>query len=158
MSKADVCKAIYAELEAQHTKDGVTDFKALRAAAIARFVSEAGCTTAGAATYYANCKNRDGATGSYIRKGEGHARYTSNVPESNEPDERPLYSAVQLDRNKKVGAVAAFFNPEDALKRAKIVRGITVHGAPEIGEIVDPTSVFDETILQQTEEQADAVS
>lgn len=149
MSKADVCKAIYARLLPEYTVDGVTDFKSLRPLVIAAFISEAGCTEAGAATYYANNKSRGGATGAYIQRGNGHAGsgYSYADNQTNKDDDRPLYSSVQLNREKKVAAVAAFMNPADALARAKIVRGICVKGAPEIGEDVDPSAVFDETIL-----------
>lgn len=155
MSKADDCKAIFARLLVEYTKDEVVDYKSLRTAAIAAFVSEAGCTAAGAATYYANCKNRGGATGAYIQRGNGHAGNSFvGGNESNADDDRPLYSAVQLNREKKVAAVAAFFNPADALTRAKIVRGICVKGAPDVGDDVDPESVFDDNILNANNEVA----
>lgn len=151
MSKAEACKAIYDEAVAKFTVDGTTDYKQVRAECVRRFVDEAGCTPAGANTYYANCKNRNGATGAYISKGNGHAGRTSegnpNYRESNDPDDRQLYSAVQPDKNGNVAAVAAFYNSVDAIKRANKVRGIVVMGAPEIGESVATLTKFEDNVL-----------
>lgn len=156
MSKADVCKAIFARIIEQYTTDGVVDYKSARTPIIKAFIDEAGCTEAGAATYYANCKNRGGATGAYIQRGNGHAgsghQYADN--QTNKDDDRPLYSSVQLDKHKKVARVCAYMNPTDALANAKLVRGICVHGAPEIGDDVDQAAVFDETILNTTATEA----
>lgn len=154
MSKAVACKAIYDEVVEKYTVDGQIDFKKVRSECVQRFVDEAGCTPAGANTYYANCKNRNGATGSYISKGNGHAGHTSSNPnyrESNDPDDRQLYSSVQINKAGLVAAVDAYYNPTDAIARSKRVRGITVLGAPELGESVDSLQRFDESVLNSSE-------
>lgn len=139
MTKAEVTLAIFKEVVAEHTTDGVIDYKAVRKICIDRFVKEAGMTPAGAATYYANCKNRDGATGSYVptqHRKASDPNYNPNYVETDEPCTRPLYSAVQLDKNGKVAACAVWHHTPEAVAKAKRVRGIAVVGAPEIGDDV----------------------
>ncbi|MNE20596.1 hypothetical protein D3C80_1137250 [compost metagenome] len=140
-TKAELCVEIFKQLVAQHGDN----FKVIRAEFIVRAVAEAGCTTAGAATYYANCKNRGGATGETRERHQVDPNYVSpyaNKPDNNKPDDRPLYSAVQRDKSNKVAHVAAYFNPTDALVRSGKVRGYAVLGAPEIGEELDTLTGF----------------
>lgn len=140
-TKAELCIEIYKQLVEKHGDN----FKAIRPEFIDRAVAEAGCTNAGAATYYANCKNRGGATGETRVRHEVDPNYVSpyaNKPENNKHDDRPLYSAVQRDKFNKVAHVAAFMNPTDALVRSTKVRGYAVLGFPEIGEEINTLTGF----------------
>lgn len=140
-TKAEACLAIFNELVAVHQDN----FKAIRPEFIQRAVAEAGCTPAGAATYYANCKNRGGATGETRERREVDPNYVSpyaNKPDCDEPDSRPLYSSVQRNRENQAAYVAAYMNPVDALAHAAKVRGYAVLGAPEIGEPIDTLTGF----------------
>lgn len=145
MTKAEQCIAIYAELVAEHGDN----HKAIRPEFIRRAVAEAKCTPAGAGTYYANCKNRGGATGETRAPVERDPNYvpTPRGVETNEPDARQLYSAVQKDKHGKVAHVAAYMNPTDAIDRAKKVRGIAVVGAPEIGDDVSTLELISEVAM-----------
>lgn len=133
-TKAEVCKVIFAELVEAHGDN----FKVIRGEFISRAVSEAGCTPAGAATYYANCKNRNGATGNtYVPAASRDPNYvpTPRGVETNDYDNRQLYSAIQKNKQGLVAHVAGFYNPEDAMKQAFKVRGVAVMGFPEIGAV-----------------------
>lgn len=133
-TKAEKCKVIFAELVTLHGDN----FKAIRKEFIERAMAEAGCTNAGAATYYANCKNRDGATGDTRVRAATDPNYvpTPRGHETNECDPRQIYSAVQKNKQGLVAHVAGFYNPEAALKQALKVRGVAVVGFPEIGDAV----------------------
>lgn len=140
-TKAELCIVIFNELVAVHGDN----FKAIRGPFIERAMAEAGCTAAGAATYYANCKHRGGATGETRKRPQADPNYVSpyaNKPENNKPDDRPLYSAVQRDKHNVVARVAAYMNPADALTHAGRVRGYAVLGAPEIGEELNTLTGF----------------
>lgn len=141
MSKAIKCKQIFDELVALHTTDGETNFKAFRSTAIDRFVSEAGCTIQGAATYYANCKNRGGLTGSYIRKATPTEK-TEYVDNETQDDERQLYSAIETDAAGVVVGVSSYMNVDDALTNAEKNNRIAVVGSPEIGDTPLSDAVF----------------
>ena len=142
MSKAFKCKRIFDELVALHTTDGETNFKAIRSIAIDRFVNEANCTIQGAATYYANCKNRGGLTGSYIRKAipTEKTEYADN--ETTYDDERQLYSAIETDDAGVVVGVSSYMNVDDALTNAEKNNRIAVVGSPEIGDTPLSDAVF----------------
>lgn len=142
MSKAIKCKQIFDELVALHTTDGETNFKAFRSTAIDRFVSEAGCTIQGAATYYANCKNRGGLTGSYIRKATPTEKTEYVDNETQGDDERQLFSAVVMDAAGFVIGVSSYMNVDDALTNAENNNGIAVVGSPEIGDALLPDTIF----------------
>lgn len=134
-TKAELCINIFKELVEAHGDN----FKVIRSEFIRRAVSEAGCTPAGAATYYANCKNRNGATGNtYVPAASRDPNYvpTPRGVETNDYDTRQLYSAIQKNKQGLVAHVAGFYNPEDALKQAFKVRGMAVVGFPEIGDNV----------------------
>ena len=140
-TKAELCLVIYKELVEKHGEN----FKAIRAEFIERAVAEAGCTNAGAATYYANCKNRGGATGETRYRNEVDPTRVSpyaNKPDIDEPDSRPLYSAVQRNRQNEAAHVTVYMNPTDALAHAVKVRGYAVLGAPEIGEDITTLTGF----------------
>lgn len=136
-SKAEICIAIYAELvaTAASTKD-------IRRQFIARAIAEAACTPAGAATYYANCKNRGGATGDTRVRPQATVGEYADKADYEGDDPRPLYSAVQPDRQGIVAAVSAWMSPEDAIGAAARVRGVAVLGAPEIGEPLDTLTQY----------------
>ncbi|MNB85823.1 hypothetical protein D3C75_327440 [compost metagenome] len=140
-TKAELCIGIYKELLEQHGDAQ----KTIRAEFIKRAVAEAGCTPAGAATYYANCKNRGGATGETRVREErdpNHVSPYANKPDIDEPDSRPLYSAVQRNRQNQAAHVAVYMNPTDAFAHAQKVRGYAVLGAPEIGEDITTLTGF----------------
>lgn len=140
-TKAEICIDIYKQLVEKHGEA----HKAIRAEFIERAQAEAGCTPAGAATYYANCKNRGGATGETRERRQVDPNYVSpyaNKRDSDEPDSRPLYSAVQRNRQNETAHVAVYMNPTDALAHAVKVRGYAVLGAPEIGEPIDTLTGF----------------
>ena len=145
-TKAELCIAIFKELVAEHGDN----FKAIRGLFIDRAVAEAGCTVAGAATYYANCKNRGGATGETRQRQQVDPNYVSpyaNKRDTDEPDNRPLYSAVQRNRDNETAHVAVYMNPTDALNHATKVHGYAVLGAPEIGEPIDTLTGFNATSI-----------
>lgn len=137
-TKAEMCLEIYKELQAAHGDN----HKAIRGEFIRRAVAEASCTPAGAATYYANCKNRGGATGETRVRVAGGNSSPIGVDHGDKPDMRMLYSAVQRDKNGLVAHVAAFYNPTDAANRAVKVRGYAVLGAPDIGEEISTLTGF----------------
>lgn len=146
-TKAEVCKVIYAQLVEAHGED----FKVIRKQFIDRAVSEAGCTPAGAATYYANCKNRNGATGNtYV---PAASRDPNCVPtqasghECNHHDDRQIYSAVQKNKSGNVAHVTGFLHHEDAIKQAIKVRGMAVVGFPEIGDLAETLQLITETSI-----------
>lgn len=142
-TKAELCIEIYKQLVEQHGDA----HKVVRAEFIKRAVSEASCTPAGAATYYANCKNRGGATGETRVRVEGTSATPYGFDAGDKPDDRQLYSAVQPNKQGEVAAVAAYYNPTDAIARAKKVRGVAVIGCPQIGEsIYDQTCFLEEAI------------
>lgn len=148
MTKAEQCKVIYAELVALHGDN----HKAIRSVFIQRSIDEAGCTAAGAATYYANNKNRGGATGNtYVPAASRDPNYvpTPRGPETENHDTRQIYSAVQKNKSGEVAHVAGFMNPTDALAQAKKVRGVAVVGFPEIGATVSSLKCYCETSLDE---------
>lgn len=131
-TKAEKCKVIYTELVALHGDN----HKAIRKEFIQRSIDEVDCTPAGAATYYANNKNRGGATGNtYVPAASRDPNYvpTPRGPETNDFDTRQIYSAVQKNKAGEVAHVAGYLNPVDAVTQAKKVRGVPVVGFPEIG-------------------------
>lgn len=135
-TKAEKCKVIFAELVTAHGDN----FKVIRGEFIRRAVAEAGCTDAGAATYYANCKNRGGATGDTRVRAEnveGYVPTQASGHECNHHDDRQMYSAIQKNKTGNVAHVTGFFHHEDAIKQAIKVRGVAVMGFPELGELAE---------------------
>lgn len=141
-TKAEGAKAIFAEVCAEHTIDGVVDFSQVRKIVIGRYVKELQMTPAGAATYYANNKNRGGATGSYVKQDRTNHVPTPRGTETDKADDRPLFSAVQLDKDDAVARVSAFMDPEAAQLHAAKVRGLAVIGAPEIGDAKETLDIM----------------
>lgn len=145
-TKAELCIAIFAELVAEHGDN----FKVIRKQFIDRAVAEAGCTPAGAATYYANCKNRGGATGETrvrAENAEGYVPTQASGHECNHHDDRQMYSAVQKNKTGNVAHVTGFFHHEDAIKQAIKVRGMAVMGFPQIGELAETLQLItDESV------------
>lgn len=145
-TKAELCIAIFKELCEAHGED----FKVIRKLFIERAIAEAGCTNAGAATYYANCKNRNGATGDTRVRAENQEGYVptqASGHECNHHDDRQMYSAVQKNKSGNVAHVTGFFHHEDAIKQAMKVRGLAVMGFPEIGELADTLQLITEESL-----------
>lgn len=145
-TKAELCKVIFAELVVAHGDN----FKVIRGEFIRRAVAEAGCTDAGAATYYANCKNRGGATGDTRVRAEnveGYVPTQASGHECNHHDDRQMYSAIQKNKTGNVAHVTGFFHHEDAVKQAIKVRGMAVMGFPEIGELADTLQLITEASL-----------
>lgn len=145
-TKAELCKVIFAELVEAHGDN----FKVIRGEFISRAVAEAGCTPAGAATYYANCKNRGGATGDTRVRAEnveGYVPTQASGHECNHHDDRQMYSAVQKNKTGNVAHVTGFFHHEDAVKQAIKVRGMAVMGFPEIGDLADTLQLITETTI-----------
>ena len=68
-SKLSVCKEIFAASTGQSRKD-----------IIAKFISEAGCSTAGAATYYAICKKDAEASTDAVTKADADAEDKPAMP------------------------------------------------------------------------------
>ena len=142
-TKAEKCIAIFTELTTAHGED----FKVIRKQFIERAVAEAGCTPAGAATYYANCKNRGGATGETrvrAENAEGYVPTQASGHECNHHDDRQMYSTVQKNKQGLVAHVAGTFHHEDAIKQAIKVKGVAVMGFPEIGTPVDTLQLITE--------------
>lgn len=146
-TKAEICKVIYAELVEAHGDN----FKVIRSEFIRRAVAEAGCTPAGSATYYANCKNRNGATGNtYVPAASRDPNYVptqASGHECNHHDDRQMYSAIQKNKTGNVAHVTGFFHHEDAIKQAIKVRGMAVMGFPQIGELADTLQLINEASL-----------
>ncbi|MNI38618.1 hypothetical protein D3C73_927690 [compost metagenome] len=143
MTKAEQCIKIFGELVTEHGDN----FKVIRGQFIARAVAEAGCTPAGAATYYANCKNRGGATGDTRVRAEnveGYVPTQASGHECNHHDDRQMYSAIQKNKQGLVAHVTGTFHHEDAIKQAIKVRGLAVMGFPQLGEPVDSLQLITE--------------
>lgn len=143
MTKAEQCIKIFGELVTEHGDN----FKVIRGQFIARAVAEAGCTPAGAATYYANCKNRGGATGDTRVRAEnveGYVPTQASGHECNHHDDRQMYSAIQKNKTGNVAHVTGFFHHEDAIKQAIKVRGVAVMGFPQLGELAETLQLITE--------------
>lgn len=149
-TKAELCLEIYKQLQ---TEFGEDNFKAIRPKFIERAVADAGCTPAGAATYYANCKSRGGATGEVrtpgVQRDPNYVSPYANKRDNDKPDSRSLYSAVQRDKQGLVARVAGYYNPVDALARAKLVRGYAVMGFPDVGEDITTLTAFDQAAIME---------
>ena len=146
MTKAEQCIKIFGELTAEFGDN----FKSIRGKFIERAVAEAGCTPAGAATYYANCKNRGGATGETrvrAENAEGYVPTQASGHECNHHDDRQIYSAVQKNKQGNVAHVTGYLNHADAVKQAIKVRGMAVMGFPELGELADTLQLITEASL-----------
>lgn len=142
-TKAELCIKIFGELVEAHGDN----FKVIRGEFISRAVAEAGCTPAGAATYYANCKNRGGATGETrvrAENAEGYVPTQASGHECNHHDDRQMYSTVQKNKQGLVAHVAGTFHHEEAIKQALKVKGMAVMGFPELGVRVDTLQLITE--------------
>lgn len=145
-TKRELCLALYAKM-AEASEDGSVNRKAF----IERAVSECGCTSAGASTYYSNCKTEHGGgkVKSYYQKADT-VKENNSVDDSKE--NAPLWSVVMV-KDDVVFSSHAFMSSKGAaekwnsLKPTTQARCIVVEGNPKEGVAVnglvklDPTKV-----------------